>query len=789
MAVGMLKEKAMAMDVKGKADGQAAESAARQIAAALFWAMLGLLAPRVSVYGGLSPFGVGLAAAAGGAGGFLTYAAVAVGYLLGGDTLFLLRYLAAVAIAAGIRWSFGGLKSAAALRVLPAVAGFLATVTAGFAVQAVSGLSVYTALALLCEGVLAGGFARLCAIVDGVLRAREREARGLTAAEQVAVAVIAAVAVMALTDVAVGGVSLGRILAATAILLFARSGKEQGGGIAGVALGTALMLTDPTHSALAMGFAFGGLIAGVFARLNRFAAAGVYLIASSLTVMASGNGEAMAAAAYEAAAAGVLFVLLPASLDRRINGLFLRGQELPAVEGLRRSVVWRLDYAARAMGEVAGTVDTVSKRMADISAPDLGTLCREACEEHCRDCAFHVRCWDSGYADTMASFNDLAARLRRQGQVQRDQVVGRLSECPEADAIVKRVNDGYGRFLMRESAFRRLGEIRAVAGDQFFAMSSMLSELSAVFSDPAAVDEQAAARVRGVCEQHGLAAEEVLCTVGRGGRMTVDLMLADTDLHFDELMWRQQVSDACGRQFAKPAIAKMGSAARVTLREQPRYRVAVGQAQLCCSGERLCGDATDVFTDPEGRTVLVLSDGMGCGGRAAVDGAMAAGLSARLIQAGFGADSVLRMVNAALMVKGGDESLATLDIAVIDQFSGRLQSLKAGAAVSLLRSGGRVSRIERSSLPLGILRDVGFEQSEDTLVGGDILLLFSDGAVSEGIAAAEEILRDFDDRGDGGSMQALAQQVAVAARRGQQAAGGREDDITVIAARVCAKSA
>lgn len=786
MAVRTLKEKAMV--AQGYANRQSMDSAARQVAVALFWAIMGLLAPRVSVYGGLSPFGVGLAAAAGGGGAMLTYAAVAVGYLLGGDTLFLLRYLAAVAIAAGVRWSFSGLKGALAARLLPCAAGFIATVTAGFAVQAVGGLGVYTVLALLCEGVLAGGFARLCGVTDALLRPTAREERGLTPTEQVSVTAVAAVALMALSEVAVGGISLGRILAATAILLFARSGKEQGGGIAGVALGTALMLTDPANGARAIAFAFGGLTAGVFARVNRFAAAGIYLITSTLVVMASGDGEAMAYAAYEAAASSVLFVLLPSSLDRRINGFFLRGQELPAVEGLRRSVVWRLEYAARAMGEVAGTVDAVSRRMADISAPDLGSLCRGVSEELCRDCSFHMRCWDSGYTDTMNSFNELTAQLRRQGQVGREQLTGRLAECPHSERIVQRVNEGYGRFLMRESAFRRLGEIRAVAGDQFHAMATMLTELSTTFSDPAAVDEQSAVRVREVCEQHGLRVQEVLCTVGRGNRMEVSLMAADTDLHFDEHTWRQQVSDACGHTFAKPVVMRMGSAARVTLREKPRYHVKVGSAQLCCSGERLCGDATDVFTDTAGRTVLVLSDGMGCGGRAAVDGAMAAGLAARLIQAGFGADSVLRMVNAALMVKGGDESLATLDIAIIDQFSGHLESLKAGAAVSLLRSGGRVSRIERSSLPLGILREVGFERSHDTLVDGDILLLFSDGAVSEGIAAAEEILRDYNDEGDGSNMQQLAQAVASAARRLQQAQGGREDDITVLAARVCARA-
>lgn len=757
-------------------------AAVRSIAVALFWAVMGILTPRVSVYGGLSPFGVGLAASAGGAGALLTYAAVSVGYVLGGDVLFLFRYLAAVTVAAGIRWSFSGLKGPTAARLMPPIAGFVAALTAGLAVQTAGGISIYTASALVCEGAIAGGFAHLCAVVDRLLCNAETTEKGLIPSEQVAVCAVAAVAVMSLVTVAPGGISLGRVLAAVAVLLFARSGKEQGGGIAGVALGTALWLTSPEDGAVAVALAFGGLAAGVMARINRFAASGIFLIASTLVVMASGDGTVVARTVYETAVGSVLFLLLPTSLDRRINGFFLRGREMPAVEGLRRSVVWRLDYAARAMNEVAGTVDTVSRRMAAISAPDVGTLCREVSEDICRRCARNAACWQSGFDNTMASFNALTAVLREEGKISREQLKGALKDCPQAGVITDRINEGYGRFVMRETAFRRLSEIRAVAGDQFYAMASMLGELSAVFADAVTVDEVAGARVREVCDRFSLPLTEVLCTVGAGRRMTVDMMLSDTAFSIDEAMWRQQLNEACGRVFQPPQITRMGTAARVLLRERPRYKVAVGQAQLTCSGERLCGDAAEVFTDAEGRTVMVLSDGMGCGGRAAVDGAMTAGLTARLLQAGFGADSVLRMVNAALMVKGGSESLATLDVAVIDPFTGKTSFLKAGAATSLLLSGGRVSRVEPSSLPLGILREVTFARSDDQLASGDVLLLFSDGAVSESIAAAEEILRDYD--AQKGSMQNLAEKVASAARRLQQAKDGHEDDITVLAARV-----
>ncbi|MBO7341898.1 MAG: hypothetical protein J6U87_04365, partial [Clostridia bacterium] len=47
------------------------------------------------------------------------------------------------------------------------------------------------------------------------------------------------------------------------------------------------------------------------------------------------------------------------------------------------------------------------------------------------------------------------------------------------------------------------------------------------------------------------------------------------------------------------------------------------------------------------------------------------------------------------------------------------------AAATLLKSGGRVSRLEHTGLPLGILPQVGFAHSRDTLSEGDVLLILA----------------------------------------------------------------
>lgn len=86
---------------------------------------------------------------------------------------------------------------------------------------------------------------------------------------------------------------------------------------------------------------------------------------------------------------------------------------------------------------------------------------------------------------------------------------------------------------------------------------------------------------------------------------------------------------------------------------------------------------------------MILCDGMGTGRPAAVDGNLAAELTARLLKAGFTAELAARLVNVALALKSDEESGATLDLISVDLYTGTARLFKAGAAPGFLVHGGR----------------------------------------------------------------------------------------------------
>ncbi len=747
------------------------DTARLQIAYVVGGVLLGFLLPRATVYGGASPFGIGLVAAVSGPGAILIGIAVAVGYLLQGEVL---QYLAAIVAVVGIRWSVGGFRRVAAARLFPSVVAFLASVVTSAALLSEETLPLLEVLSLFSEGLLAGGFAFFAATVGREMTAEGRQP--LSREAEVSLVVIVAVAMMALFTVEFGGIAPARVAAQLLILIAARIGNVVG-GTAGIVFGAALLLSTPQYAFLVPAYALGGLLAGVFSTQGKWFSGLMLLVGNGIVTVLTDDVGAVLLSLYEAAAACAIFWVLPPVAESAVERLFRTSRRLPEVHSARREVALKMERAAQAMAEVAGTVDDVSARLAGIGAPDAGSVYHAAAEEVCRACRHRAECWNLHFDDVMRSLNQLTPRFAEQESVSAAEVEGWLADhCLRLEELVARINVGFREYRVRESAFRRLSELRAVVTDQFSSTALLLKELSEAVAEPQWMDVATARRVRDMLDKQGIRTKEVLCRVGVGGNMELEILLDGRYRTRNKEGFCRRVCELCGRRFAPPVMDYDQSTTRICFTESHTFRVVVGSAQLRCPGEQLCGDAYESFQDGGGRQLVVLSDGMGSGGRAAVDGALAARLAARLLKAGFGFESLLRLVNTALLAKSGDESLATLDVAAVNLFSGELELLKAGAGVSLLYSRGRVSRIDESSLPLGILRELNFARTTDRLADGDILIMMSDGVSDNGVEWVEELLRDTECCFS--SMQGLAEQIAESA---QERLTEKGDDVTVIA--------
>ena len=232
------------------------------------------------------------------------------------------------------------------------------------------------------------------------------------------------------------------------------------------------------------------------------------------------------------------------------------------------------------------------------------------------------------------------------------------------------MNANYREYQSALEAQQRITDVRSVVAGQFSGIGDILHDLADEFRNTMRCDNESAQRIISALTSLGAIVEECICLVSNGGRMSVELTLSNKSEKLSKGEVMREISRCCGRRFDLPTISREGNRIRIAMCEMPVFDVEIGSDQHTADNGKLCGDCINYFNDGFGKTYALVCDGMGTGGRAAVDGNMAASVMTRLLRAGLSADSCLQIVNSALMVKSEDESLSTVDVTSVDLYTG-----------------------------------------------------------------------------------------------------------------------
>ena len=352
----------------------------------------------------------------------------------------------------------------------------------------------------------------------------------------------------------------------------------------------------------------------------------------------------------------------------------------------------------------------------------------------------------------------------------------KINDITRLENSQNRLNMSDEEYIRREIVLEKTNQIRAVASDQFYSISGMLEDLAFEFDEAETFDSDSAEKIRRLLADYDIFPKNISAIIDKFSRMRVEILIDSSAHGIDNPVFQEEIGKICSRYFEKGIITNFSQEAMLSFSERPSYRLEIGFAQHCAEG-KLCGDTVKIINNCLGRCILIISDGMGKGSRAALDGAMGAGLISKLINAGFGFDSALKIVNSALLVKSNDESLATLDIASVDMFTGKTEFYKAGAPASYLIKNQSTLKCELSSMPAGILRGVEFAKKSAVLKPGESVVLLSDGISELGDDWIEKMLLSEKEM----SPQQKAELIIEEALRKME--GKKTDDMSIIIAK------
>lgn len=739
-----------------------------------------MLACGIKLPGGLSPFGTALTLALPGNFSLAAFGGSLAGYcLLGGFEENLARMIALIC-ALGVKLLISDLPrfrssttflSASAALVMGACLAARSILGDFGTIDLVFCLAEAALSGALCYFAFHAGNFLLGSPYSGTRRVFSSGSTGTV--QRMSLILLSLTFLTGLCQLELSAVNLGQVLVCFLLPAIAARRGAQSALAASACCGAAMILSEPAFAVSAGIYGAAAFWSGHFARAGRVRQGLLYLLIGLAGAMLTGGAALQGALGQLFGTA--IFLLLP---DKALTLIPQKTEEKTKKDPADAArMAARLRFSAETLEDIRGAVEAVSQKLYATGVCSMENVYDRTADRVCRKCGLKLFCWETAYSQTMDAFGRFTPVLKQKGYAAKEDLPAYFSsKCPKSDEILRTVNSYYQEYTSREAASRKVMEAKQVASEQLEGMAELLLELGEEMAGIRRLDSEKAEEAMALLIEEGEKPEEVWCLIDQYDRMRVEVV-QKAPLKGDGAGLAKLMSVLLERPFALPSAVTAGEETRVTFCERARFAVEMGTAQLNAGDGRISGDCCDSFTDSRGYFHLVLSDGMGSGGRAAVDSIMTCSFVMKLLKAGFGFEAALKLINSALLCKAGDETLATLDIGCIDLYTGRMEFLKAGAVSSFLCRDGKVTVIGGRSLPMGILQGVRCDRQMVHLKEGDMIVMVTDGAM----AVDESWMKEEVAACSGMTAEAAAKRLASGARRQNGLPG---DDITTAVMRL-----
>lgn len=211
---------------------------------------------------------------------------------------------------------------------------------------------------------------------------------------------------------------------------------------------------------------------------------------------------------------------------------------------------------------------------------------------------------------------------------------------------------------------------------------------------------------------------------------------------------------------------------------EDKFILQVGSSRITKDGSEVSGDCSLQIKLADGKYLLAISDGMGSGEKARNLSKITLKLVKQMLSAGFDKEESIKMINSRLNISSVSDIYASLDISILDLYSGTIEFLKNGACNTYIKNKNKVIAIESESLPVGIVENIELQSQAIQINDGDIVVMCSDGVLEEKADWLETFLKNLNTN----NVQKISDLILAEAI--DNSYGVARDDMTVIVSKI-----
>ena len=386
----------------------------------------------------------------------------------------------------------------------------------------------------------------------------------------------------------------------------------------------------------------------------------------------------------------------------------------------------RMMGLSKAMDSLSCMVQGLSERFRRPNQEKMAEKCRDVWQAHCIGCSNRDTCKGVSETESEKISAKLASNLYLGGKLSADHLweITRV-RCPYLDTLSQELNVLSAKML--EDAIR--DDKTKVFALDYGIMSKMFADAASPDGEPVPADKVLSERLRRAFHRAGLHTESVLvCGERKKTVIVTGEEVAKTELRSQDI--RAICESVCTNRFGNPSFVLEDGKSAFVLESLPCYTVEAVMKQIPKKGESVCGDSIATAVSKDDYFYCFLCDGMGSGEEASLTSKLCRIFLEKMLVCGNKKSTTLAMLNN-LLCSRNTECFATVDICEIDLVRGEASFLKSGAVPSFVMRDGHLYKISSGTFPIGILPQVSAENTDFELCVGDVIVLCSDGILSD----------------------------------------------------------
>ncbi len=741
------------------------------ITQSLCFAMAGIIAS-ASSYEHFSPLGIAFCSGINRENTLFSCFGAMTGYIISNNYISSFRYVMALILVYVLKVYVNTFPTLRRSVFIPPLISLFSTLSTGLVSMIASSITMSGVALRVSEAITSFGGAYFFTL--GILVAKKLDSREKTTSkEMTGLTVAILLLVLSMSRISLLGVTPSGVACSYIIMMSAYIGREAGGTVIGTSTSLGCIMMGKA-SPMVFCYAGAGLFSGLFSYSGRVLCACAYIFSYGALHLFLSEDNRSFLPLIETAIASFFFVITPQSFVIKLKTFFSFSLFSNRDKEFYNLVVSKIKTIRNGICDMSGTVSKVSQFLKEKSVPDATMVYLRVRDNVCSDCGSYAKCWKSQMPATLGEFDCVMEEIRKNGIVTPSGAPLSLqSKCIRIMSLCDNFNKNYASYSARLGTEGRINEMRKITADQFDTVCQMLDDLLKGFESGTKPVGEKSLAIKNSLDDMGIAST-VTCYEDSAGILFVNITV-NGDSKATEKEIRDCIEKVTEKDFENPVIVNTVKEKLLMFYEKPDYAIQCDFFQISSRKDELCGDCFESFYDGKGNFIAVLSDGMGRGNRAAVDSTMATSLFSRLIVSGFSFPCALRLVNSAMLIKGHEESLATLDILKVNLYNGHSVLYKAGASASLLLRNGKVGEIKKSALPIGLLRQAEFATAQGNLKDEDVIILMSDGATENSMDELKEYVAK------NGYSDDLSENLCAVAR-GKNV--GHRDDITIATIKI-----